>query len=99
MYCGITNDKTIHRTVTMYGSQVRTLSKSDGNTLGTLEMKILRKIFSPLQENCKWSAHANQEFMDCYTEPDNTSEIRKGRLQWLGNVERIPEEMWKKKLL
>jgi len=30
--------------------------------------------------------------MNLYIEPDIILEIRKGRLQWLGRVERMPEE-------
>ena len=32
------------------------------------------------------------------TEPDSISDIRKGRLQWLGYVERMPEERNVKKM-
>jgi hypothetical protein len=35
--------------------------------------------------------------MDLYIEPDIISEIRKGRLRWLGHVERMPEERTVKK--
>jgi hypothetical protein len=40
----------------------------------------------------------NQELLDLYTEPDIASEIRKGRLQWLGHMERMPEKRTVKKL-
>jgi hypothetical protein len=33
-----------------------------------------------------------------YTEPNIISEIRKGRLKWLGHVERMPEERTVKKV-
>jgi hypothetical protein len=71
--------RTVGRSAVMYGSQVRTLSKSDDNNLATLERKILRKIFGPLQENDVRRNHSNQGFMDLYTEPDTISGIRKGR--------------------
>jgi hypothetical protein len=36
--------------------------------------------------------------MDLYREPNITSEIRKGRLRWLGHVERVIEERTVKKV-
>ena len=40
---------------------------------------------------------AGPDLMDLYIEPDIISEIRKGRLRWLGHVERMPEERTVKK--
>jgi hypothetical protein len=76
----------------MYDSEVWTLSKSDENTLEIWEMKILRKIYGPVTESGVWRIRTNQELMDLCTEPEVISEIRKGRLRWLGHVERVPEE-------
>jgi hypothetical protein len=45
-----------------------------------------------------WRIRTNKELMDLYREPDIISEIRKGRLQWLQNVERMPEERTMKKV-
>jgi hypothetical protein len=36
--------------------------------------------------------------VDVCREPDTISEIRKGRLKWLGHVERMPEERTVKKV-
>ena len=54
--------------------------------------KILRRIFGPVQENCVWRIRTSQELINLYRDPDIVSEIRKGRLIWLGLVERMSEE-------
>jgi hypothetical protein len=48
----------------------------------------------------KWRVRirTNQELIDLYRETDIMSEIRKGRLRWLGHVERMPEERTVKKV-
>jgi hypothetical protein len=50
------------------------------------------KIFGSLKLNGIWGTRSKAELMDLYREADIISEIRKGRLQWLGRVERTPEE-------
>ena len=72
----------------MYCSEVLILNKSDENTLVMWERKILRKIFSPVKESGVWRIRTKQ-LMDLHIKPDVISEIRKGRLRWLGRVERI----------
>jgi hypothetical protein len=52
----------------------------------------LRKIFGPVKGNGIQKIRTNQELIDLYTEPLIISEIRTGRLQWLGHVERMPEK-------
>jgi hypothetical protein len=63
----------------MYVSEVRTLSKRDGNTLPIRERKILRKISGPVKENCVWIIRTNQELVDPHTESDIISAFRKIR--------------------
>jgi len=68
-------------------------SKSDENTLAIWERKIMGKVFGLVKLNGLWATRSNEELTDVlYKEPDIISEIRKGRLQWLGRVERMPEE-------
>ena len=65
----------------MYGSEVRTLSKSDENISEIRKRKILRKTFGPAKENGIWRIRTAQEVTDQCREPDITSEIRKGILR------------------
>jgi hypothetical protein len=55
-------------------------------------MKILRNVFGPVKDNGVWRIHTNQKLMDLYRETDIISASRKARSQWLGHVERMPEE-------
>lgn len=61
----------------MYGSEFRTLSKRDENTLPIRERKILRKISGPLKENDVWRIRTNRKFIDLHKELDIISEFRK----------------------
>jgi hypothetical protein len=67
------------------------MNTSDNNTLAVWEGKIQRKIFGPLNENGLRMIRTNQELMDVSGEPDMISEVRRGRSQWLGDTERMPE--------
>lgn len=83
--------------VVIYGLEAWTLSKSDEYTLAKRERKTMTKIFGPIKENGVWGIRTNRELMDLYTEPNIISRHIKGRLQWLGHVERMPEERTLKK--
>jgi hypothetical protein len=82
----------------VYGSEVWTLRKSDENTLAVWERKMLGIIFGAVTENGVWRMHTNHELMNMGREPDIISEIRKGRLKWLGHMERMSEERAVKKV-
>jgi hypothetical protein len=73
------------------GSEAWRHCKGDVNTFVTWGSKILRRIFGPAKENGVWKIRTNQELMALYREPDIISGIIKGRLRWLGQVERMPE--------
>jgi hypothetical protein len=49
---------------------------------------ILRKIFGPVK-NGVWGIRTKQELIDVYKEPDIISEIGKGKVRWVGHVERM----------
>ena len=68
------------------------------NRFTELVMNVLRKIFDPVKENGVWIIRNNQELMDRYGEPDIISEIIKGRLQWLGHMERLARRRTVKKV-
>ena len=52
----------------------------------------------PVKENGVWMIRTNQELMNLYSERDIISEIRKGRLRWLGHVQTESEERTVKKV-
>ena len=53
---------------------------------------MLKKIFGPLFVAGYWRSRTNEEVRQFYGELDIVTEIRKGRLRWLGHVERMSEE-------
>ena len=48
---------------------------------------IKKTMFGPVKENGAWRIRTSQELMNLCSEPDIISEIKKGRLRWLGHVE------------
>jgi hypothetical protein len=95
--------KTIYRTVVisvvMYCSEVWKLCKSDENSSAVWERKIMRRILGSVKENGEWRIRTDKEFVVLCREPDDISEIRKGRLQWSEHVVTLPEEKTAKKFL
>ncbi|KAJ4428343.1 hypothetical protein ANN_24362 [Periplaneta americana] len=57
-----------------------------------VDIKILRKIFGPIQENNTWRILNNREPRDIYRDPDIIALIRSRRLRWLGHVLRRDED-------
>ena len=49
-------------------------------------------MFGAVKQNGASRTRTDQESISLYREPDIVSEIRKGRLRWLGYVERMSEE-------
>jgi hypothetical protein len=62
--------KTLIRPVVTYGSETRTLTKSDENLLRMFERKILRKIYGPIQEGDTWRIRNNEELNRCINGED-----------------------------
>jgi len=63
-----------------------------------LERKVLRKIFDPICVAGYWRSRTNEEVRQLYGELDIVTEIIKGRLRWLGHVERMSVERVVKRL-
>jgi len=59
---------------------------------------VLRKIFCPICVAGYWRSGTNEEVRQLYGELDRVTEINKGRLRWLGHVERMSEEREVKRL-
>ena len=56
------------------------------------ERKVLGKIFGPICVAGYWRGRINEEVRQLYGELDIVTEIKKGRLRWLGHMERMSEE-------
>ena len=63
-----------------------------------MERKVLRKIFGPICVAGYWRSRTHEEVRQLYGELDIVTEIIKGRLRWLGHVERMSEERVVKRL-
>jgi hypothetical protein len=57
----------------------------------TWERKILRKIYGPKSEQKVWRKRINLEIQNMYKPPDIVTEIKVGRLEWLGHVIRMED--------
>lgn len=89
---------TVIRPVVLYGSETWTMTTRDEELIRRWERKVLRRIYGPLFEEGQWRIRSNAEIYVMYNRPDIVCEIRKGRLRWLGHVERMPEERAAKKV-
>jgi hypothetical protein len=67
---------TLIRPVLLYGLQTCTLSKADGNRLGALERRILRKICGLVKEKDTWRARYNRELCELYRELDVVATVK-----------------------
>ncbi|KAJ4445683.1 hypothetical protein ANN_12368 [Periplaneta americana] len=90
--------KTILRPVVTYASEAWVLTNNE-NMLAVWERKVLRKIYGPHFENGQFRSRTNKELMELYGEPSIVSFIKKGRLRWLGHLERVPEGRLPKRAL
>jgi len=90
--------KTIIRPVMLYGSEAWCLMANGEKILRIWERKVLRKIFGPICVAGYWRSRTNEEVGQLYGELDIVTEIKKGRLRWLGHVERLSEERVVKRL-
>ena len=61
------------------------------------ERKVLRKIFGPICVAGYWRSRTNEEVRQLYGELDIVTELKKGRLRWLG-LDRMSEERVVKRL-
>jgi hypothetical protein len=90
--------KTIIRPVVLYGSEAWCLTANDEKNLRILERKVLRKIVCSICVAGNWTRRTNEEVKQLYGELEIVIEIKKGRLRWLGHVERMSEERVVKRL-
>ena len=90
--------KTITRPVVLCGSEAWCLMANGEKNLRIWERKVLRKIFGPICAAGYWRSRTNEEVRQLYGELDIVTEMKKGRLRWLGRVERMSEERVVKRL-
>ena len=79
------------------GSEAWCLMANGEKNLRIWERKVLRKLFSPICVAGYWRSRTNEVRQLC-GELDIVTEIKKGRLRWLGRVERMSEERVVKRL-
>jgi hypothetical protein len=91
--------KTLIRPVIMYGSECWTLSQLDQQMVDGFERKVLRKIYSPVQDKGTWRSRYNDELYTLFKEPKLTTAIRLARLRWAGHVQRTGDDQMPKQLL
>lgn len=83
--------KTVVRPVVMYASETWVMTARDEEALNVWERKVLRRIYGPIRDEDGWRVRTNQEIYQLYEDPSLVTEIKRGRLRWLGHVERMPE--------
>ena len=66
--------------------------------LMTLERKIVRKIYGPTKKNGQWRIKTNLELMTKYESQDIVRVIKFRSLEWIGNIIRINETRFVKKI-
>ena len=81
-----------------YEAETWTLTNKIEKMLKTLERKIVRKIYGPTKENGQWRIKTNLELMTKYKSQDIVTVIKIRILEWLGNVIRMNETRFVKKI-
>jgi hypothetical protein len=81
--------KTVIRPVLMYGSETWVMTKKIVNIINSYEMKILRRLLWPINDNGTWRISCNKEIYSLYWDPELSTVIKLRRLQWAGHVQRM----------
>ena len=81
------------------GSETWVVSKSDEAILGVFEIKILRAIFGPTNDNGEWRIKYNNELYTLYKERDIVTYIKINRLKWAGRVISMEEQSTTRRVL
>lgn len=84
--------KTILRPTVLYSSETWTMTKKTQYSLEVWERKVLRRIYGGKKVDGVWERRTNAEIYELYNEPNITQVIKARRLQWLGHMERLPDE-------
>lgn len=84
--------KTLILPVLLYGAETWTLTRESEDAIGVFERKILRQIFGPVNVGGEWRRRYNHELYKLYRDTDIVRRVKIRRLQWLGHVERMPDD-------
>ena len=88
------------RPIVTYGCVAWTLTNRDEQYLRIFGLRILRKIFSPVQnEDGFWRIRINYELNDLIKSADIVRFIKSRRMAWLGHVMRIEGKRILKRVL
>jgi hypothetical protein len=74
------------------GTEARTLTKKEEQTLLIFERKIFRRIYGPKYENREWKSQMNRELEEMSKGENTVKWIKGQRLSWLDHLERMEEE-------
>ena len=58
------------------------------NRLFTWDRKILRRIYGPVAEQGMWRIRNNHKLSELHNDLDITADVKKERLEWIGDVVR-----------
>jgi hypothetical protein len=83
--------KALIRPILTYGSESWPLSKKDENPLQIFKRRILRRIYSPINEGGIWRIRNKNELYKLYNELDVVRVIKIGRLRWVGHLFGVQE--------
>jgi hypothetical protein len=75
------------------------MTNKEEEILGRFERKVLRRIFSPTQDEEGWNVRYNAEIYDFYKDIKVTEFIKFRRLQWAEHVIRMEEHRITRKAL
>jgi hypothetical protein len=82
----------------VYAYETWLLKEYEVNKLMTFERKIMRKICGPTRTaDGYWRIETNQEINDTLKGQNIIGFIKRQKLNWLGHVERVPEDNFVKK--
>ena len=81
--------RTLIRPVATCGAETGTLTKSDENSLGIFERKIMGKIYRAIQEGDIWRIRHNEELNRLMNGEDIVKFIKAQRIRRLGHVKRM----------
>jgi len=88
------------RPVVTYGCEAWTLINRDEQHLRIFERRILRKIYSPVQnKDGSWRIRMNYELHELIGNADIVRFIKSRRIAWLGHVMRMDDKRTPKRML
>ena len=77
------------RPIVTYGSETWVLDSYICNRLNIFERKVLRRILGAVCIDNIWRRRYNKELIQLLGDPDIVSNVRLGRLRWIGHINRM----------